>query len=119
MGDYRFSDSINVSTVQEAQAIYNVSKQGMAKLLGISDKTYYNLMKVSTLDKNQSDRFTYIQNILNEGTTTFNGSDNFRDWLHTEQPTLDGVKPLDMLTSITGAHEVLVAITRIKHGIFA
>ncbi|MCP4458092.1 MAG: DUF2384 domain-containing protein [Cytophagales bacterium] len=119
MGNYEIPDAIDVSVVQEAQVTYNVSKQGMAKLLGISNKTYYNLMKTTTLDKNQSDRFTYIQNILKEGASTFNGSDNFREWLHTEQPTLSGAKPLDMLATITGAHEVLVAVSRIKHGIFA
>ena len=119
MGNYEIPDEINVSVVQEAQTTYNVSKQGMAKLLGISNKSYYNLMKTTTLDKNQSDRFTYIQNILQEGSVTFNGSSNFREWLHTEQPTLNGAKPIDMLASITGAHRVLVAITSIKHGIFA
>ena len=119
MGNYKIPDDIGITIVQEAQIEYGMSKQSMAKLLGVSDKTYYNLMKAPALDKNQSDRFTYIQNILKEGASTFNGSDNFRDWIHTEQPTLDGVKPIDMLTSITGAQEVLIAISHIKHGIFA
>ena len=119
MKNYEMPKAINVSVVREAQTAYNLSKQGMAKLLGISEKSYYNLMKATALDKNQSDRFTYVQNILKEGSITFNGSSNFREWIHTEQPTLNGIKPIDMLSSITGAHQVLIAIHHIKHGIFA
>jgi len=119
MRNYEKPNDIGIGLVLEAQAEYGMSKQSMAKVLGVSDKTFYNLMKLDTLDKNQSDRFTYIQNILKEGTSTFNGSDNFRDWMHTEQPTLGGVKPIDMMASITGAHQVLMAISSIKHGIFA
>jgi len=114
---YNFND-IKASKVEEAAVIYGINRAQMATLLGVSEKTYYNLMKSETLDKNQGDRFTFIQNILEEGVQTFGDSSNLKDWLNTEQPTMGGQKPVVMMSTINGAQDVLAAITRIKHGIF-
>lgn len=118
MENYRI-ENVNADSVSEAAANYGLSKQDMATLLGISDKTYYNMMKSQTLDNGQSDRFNFINDILSEGINTFNGLTNFKDWLHTEQSTLGGVTPLSKMSSLVGAQEILVEMTRIKHGIFA
>jgi len=110
---------VESTSVAEAALDYGLTKQQMAGLLGISEKTFYNMMKADTLDAQQSDRFIFINNILQEGRYTFGSTSNFRDWLHTEQPTLGGQAPIDMMASLNGAQEVLSAIVRIRHGIFA
>lgn len=115
---YNF-DTIKSTAVKEAVTTYGINRAQMASLLGISEKTYYNMMKSATLDKNQGDRFTFISNILEEGQITFNGHSNFKGWLNSEQPTLGGITPIEMMSTINGAQEVQAAITRIKHGIFA
>lgn len=112
-------DDIQSRMVSDVAVDYGLTRQQMAAMLGVSDKTFYNILKSPGLDPNQADRFTFMKNILDEGSQTFNGVENFRDWLHTSQPTLDGHKPVDMLSSLNGAQEVLAAITRIKYGIFA
>lgn len=105
--------------LQEAAAEYGLSNHEMARLLGISDKTFYNLMKADKLDLNQSDRFQFVSSILKEGRHAFMGISNFKDWLHSEQVTLGGATPVSKLSTLMGAQEVLAVITRIKHGIFA
>lgn len=111
--------TIQSKEVNEAAAEYGMSRQDMASLLGISDKTYYNLMKAGKLDLNQSDRFNFIHDILEEGKHTFNGLANFKDWLHTEQSSLGGHTPLAKMATLVGAQEVLSEMIRTRHGIFA
>lgn len=110
---------IEPSVVAETAMDYGLTKQQMAALLGVSEKTFYNMMKADSLDPQQSDRFTFMKNILQEGRYTFGSASNFRDWLHTEQPTLGGLAPISMMASLNGAQEVLAALLRIRHGIFA
>ncbi len=116
-GSYNLN-SIKSSTVKEAITNYGISRAEMASLLGISEKTFYNMMRSAKLDKNQGDRFIFINKILEEGRITFRGNSNFKDWLKSEQPTLGGFTPIDMMSTINGAQEVQAAIVRIKHGIF-
>ncbi|MEQ9425172.1 MAG: DUF2384 domain-containing protein [Cyclobacteriaceae bacterium] len=106
------------SIVKEAAVTYGFSNSQMAELLGVSDKTYYNMMKSKTLDTNQGDRFNFINDILNEGEEAFGSRENFKDWLHSTQPTLNGHTPIKMMATLTGAQEVLATLTRIKYGIF-
>lgn len=115
----RNDDPLSASMVNEAAVEYGMTKQEMATLLGVSEKTYYNLMKSPTLDAHQGDRFSYMHSILEEGKHTFNGLSNFKDWLHTEQSTFGGATPLQKMSSLVGAQEVLAEMTKIKHGIFA
>jgi putative toxin-antitoxin system antitoxin component (TIGR02293 family) len=105
--------------LNEAAVEYSLSRQQMAAMLGVSDKTFYNILKSNTLESQQADRFLFMKNILDEGRATFNGPENFRGWLHSEQSVLGSKKPVDLLASLNGAQEVLATITRIKHGIFA
>ncbi|MEQ9232045.1 MAG: DUF2384 domain-containing protein [Cyclobacteriaceae bacterium] len=114
----RSNDPLSARMVSEVAIEYGMTKLEMATLLGVSEKTYYNLMK-SSLDAHQGDRFSYMHNILEEGKHTFNGLSNFKDWLHTEQSTFGGATPLQKMSSLVGAQEVLAEMTKIKHGIFA
>jgi uncharacterized protein (DUF2384 family) len=105
--------------VSDVAIDYGITKQQMAALLGVSEKTFYNLMKADHLDTQQSDRFTFIQNILNEGKYTFGDVTNFRDWLHTEQSIFEGATPISHMYSLNGAQQVLASMIRIRQGIFA
>ena len=107
------------AAVKEAAAAYGMTRDEMAGVLGISEKTYYNMMQKSTLDQERSDRFSFIQQILTSGEEAFGSKNNFSQWLKTPQSPLDGYIPLDMMSTITGANRVLQILGRIKHGITA
>ena len=107
------------SSVQEVAVAYGMTKDDMAGILGVSEKTYYNMMQKPSLDRERSDRFQFIHQILESGEEAFGFKSNFSKWLKTPQSTLDGCIPIDMMSTITGANRVLQIIGRIKYGITA
>ncbi len=111
--------TVETSKVAEEAVAYGIPKSDMASMLGVSDKTFYNIMQKTYLDRERSDRFHFLHQVLESGKDTFGSEEGFTSWMNTPQPTLDGHKPLDMLSSITGANQVLQMLGRIKHGITA
>ncbi|WP_425390892.1 antitoxin Xre/MbcA/ParS toxin-binding domain-containing protein [Ekhidna sp.] len=103
--------------VKEAAVDYGISRDDMAGLLGVSEKTYYNMMQKNHLDAERSDRFHFIRQILASGEEAFGSKTNLSKWLKTPQSSLDGYTPLNMMSTITGANRVLLVLGRIKHGI--
>ena len=114
--EYRLEEA-EISQVKEAALAYNLAREDMANILGVSEKTYYNMMQKPNLDTEKSDRFYFIQQILNSGEEALGSKLSLSKWLKTSQPMLDGYIPLDMMRSITGANRVLQVLGRIKHGI--
>ena len=112
-------EPVETSKVNEESVAYGIPKADMADLLGVSEKTFYNLMQKKHLDRERSDRFLFIDHILESGLEAFGSKENLALWMKTPQPMLDNHKPLDMLTTITGANKVLQILGRIKHGITA
>ena len=112
-------DKVHSSEVNEVAASYGLQKVDIANLLGVSEKTLYNLMKHELLDAERSDRFNFINKILESGKEAFGSERNFTEWMKKPQPTLEGYKPIDMLSSINGATRVYQLLGRIKHGITA
>ncbi|MEQ9466344.1 MAG: DUF2384 domain-containing protein [Ekhidna sp.] len=112
-------ESTSPETVNEAAIAYGMTKDDMAGIMGVSEKTYYNMMQKPTLDRERSDRFQFIRQILESGEEALGSKSNFSAWLKTPQPMLDGYIPLDMMSTITGANRVLQILGRIKHGITA
>lgn len=112
-------EEVETSKVHEEAVAYGIPKSDMAGILGVSEKTFYNIMQKTHLDRERSDRFHFIDQVLQSGKEAFGSEENFSAWMKTSQPTLEGNKPLDMLTSITGANKVLQLLGRIKHGITA
>jgi len=112
-------EEASVSEVREAAIAYGIHRDDMAKLMGVSEKTYYNMMQNLKLDNDRSDRFYFMRQILASGEETFGSKDHLSKWLKTPQPTLDGYVPLEMMGTITGANKVLQILGRIKHGITA
>ena len=115
---YQIEDQ-ETSRVEEASVSYGIPKNDMASLMGVSEKTYYNIMQKETLDRERSDRFHFIEQILTSGEETFGSKENFSNWMKTSQPTLNHHVPLDMMSTITGANKILQVLGRIKHGITA
>ncbi len=116
--EYKLEEA-KISQVKEAAAAYNLAREEMAGILGVSEKTYYNMMQKPQLDTDKSDRFHFIQQILKSGAEALGSKASLSKWLKTPQPMLDGYIPLDMMRSITGANRVLQILGRIKHGITA
>lgn len=115
---YEF-DNIPPSMVSDFQVSYGVTNLGMADLLQVSNKTYYNIMQKEKLSPVQADRLMSIQRVYEEGAQVFMSEERFNKWLETPKSMFDGRKPKDFLNTVTGMFELMDHLGRIKHGILA
>ena len=67
-------EQVETSKVSEKAAVYGIPKSDMAGILGVSEKTFYNIMQKEHLDRERSDRFHFIHQVLQSGKATFGSS---------------------------------------------
>lgn len=112
-------EGVDSNMVQEFEEVYHLKRREVAYILGVSEKTLYNILSKPTLDKERSDRFIYVNKIFYEGEEVFMNSENFKKWLNTPQVNLSQKKPLEMMDTINGAEAVYAEIIRTKHGVLS
>ena len=112
-------EGLQTHMVREFEVAYGISKHEMADLMGISEKTYYNLLLKDKLDRERSDRFLFIEKIFEEGEETFTSKQNFNRWLRLPHPSLGNQKPIDLLDSLNGAQAVHAEIIRTRHNVLS
>ncbi|MGK7397555.1 MAG: antitoxin Xre/MbcA/ParS toxin-binding domain-containing protein [Candidatus Cyclobacteriaceae bacterium M3_2C_046] len=112
-------EGVNTNMVQEFEVSYGLKKREVAFLIGVSEKTLYNIMSHNQLDKERSDRFLFIHKIFQEGEETFMTKENLHQWLNSAQVNLNRQKPIDLMDTITGAEAVFAEIVRTKHGVLS
>lgn len=66
-----------------------------------------------------AERILEIMQLYNRGTTVFGNTDNFSQWMNSNNLALGGVKPKEMLGSSSGINFLKDELGRIEHGIFA
>jgi putative toxin-antitoxin system antitoxin component (TIGR02293 family) len=67
----------------------------------------------------ESDRALRLERIAEHADRVFGNREKARRWLRKESRALDGVRPIDLLQSETGAHVVEEELIRIDYGMFA
>jgi putative toxin-antitoxin system antitoxin component (TIGR02293 family) len=67
----------------------------------------------------ESDRVLRLERISEMAARVFGQAEKARLWLRRENKALDGLRPIDLLASETGAHMVEEELTRIDYGMFA
>lgn len=112
-------EGIFTSQVREAQVSYGISRQDMAGLLGVSEKTFYNLMGLTKLDADRSDRFLFIEKIFEAGEIALASRENLKSWLNLPHSNLSGKKPIELMETLTGAEAVYAEIIRTQHNVLS
>jgi putative toxin-antitoxin system antitoxin component (TIGR02293 family) len=82
-------------------------------------KTLANRKRIGTLTPEQSDRLLRVVRIIALAEETFQSKDKASTWLRRRTTALNNQKPLDMLDTNEGAHQVEVLLGRIRHGLAA
>ena len=67
----------------------------------------------------ESDRALRLERIAEQADRVFGNREKAQRWLRKESRALDGVRPIDLLQSETGAHVVEEELIRIDYGMFA
>ncbi len=98
---------------------FQLTQKQMALLLGISDKTLFNLLKGNRLDLAASDRFLLVQDVFREGAEALMSKNTFQQWLHKPHYYFEGKAPMAIMTTINGLEAVREELIRTKYGVLS
>ena len=107
-----------------AQKQYSVLKKELQfstedwmHILDASESTFRRLDKKDFLDKRHSEKLADIAMLGDYGEDVFGSSEIFLDWLDTESPALNGIRPKELLDTSQGISIIKMELGRIDHGI--
>lgn len=90
-----------------------------AEILHISERTLHRYAKDnSEFNGMQVERILHIEKMIDMGKKLF-GIEGFKNWLNYKPFSLNGARPIDMLTSYQGIQDVIDLLGRMQHGISA
>lgn len=90
-----------------------------AEILHISERTLHRYAKDnSEFNGMQVERILHIEKMIDMGKKLF-GIEGFKNWLNYKPFSLNGLRPIDMLTSYQGIQDVIDLLGRMQHGISA
>lgn len=112
-------EGVTVADLKTFMQRFSLTQKQMASLLGLSDKTLFNLLKKDMLDVATSDRFLLVQSIFQEGVEALMSEQTFRQWLEKPHTYFNRRTPLEMMATINGAEAVRDELIRTKHGILS
>lgn len=106
------------------RAIEHLIETGRMNLAEIDDvilprKTLSHRKTIGTLTAEQSDRLLRAARVIAEAEETFGSKEKAAKWLRRTTTALGGEKPLSLLDTTEGAHQVEMLLVRIGHGIAA
>ncbi len=93
------------------------SREDWMHILDTSESTLRRLDKKEFLDKRHSEKLADIAMLGDYGEEVFGSSEIFLDWLDTESPALDDIRPKELLDTSQGISIVKMELGRIDHGI--
>jgi len=97
--------------------VLSMTTDMLATKLGISPRTVRDQRKkVGRLSRENSEKLVRIARIQRLARTIFTNDDAVSQWLSSPAPSLDGLSPIDLLDTDTGAREVESTLQGIAHG---
>lgn len=102
---------------QIASAI-GVGKETLARKLNLNAQTLRK-RKSRKLSAEEAEKSLRVARIFGFATDVLGGEDEARTWLNQNIPALGGKRPLDLLDTDVGAHEVTNLLGGIKWGMYA
>jgi putative toxin-antitoxin system antitoxin component (TIGR02293 family) len=97
----------------------NLSIRSMARMLNITERTIQRKGDQEILDLSTSEQILQIAEVFSRGAEVFGSPENFQDWMGSENISLGGRRPVELLPSRYGAQMVLDVLGRMEHGIFS
>lgn len=111
-------EGLSYTKFKIADNAFNLSKQQLARLLHISDRTLDRIHKdKKRLSTPQTERVLELSMLFELGWDFFGSREKFRDWLDMPAYTFNGKSPLSMLDTTYGIQTVERLLKRLAHGV--
>ena len=110
--------SCSAGLVRELKAALEVSDMELAGLVGIPRQTMRRRLRQGALKRHEADRVVAVAKAYNKALDFFeNNHESALQWMKLPNPGLDGETPLQRADTVSGAHDVVVLLHRVEHGI--
>lgn len=111
------NQTVNTTTLVSLKNQYNIRGEDLSRWLHITPKTLRSYMTQKTaLSDGVGEQVLLLRALYNHGTTVFGSVASFDAWLSKEHPLLDGVKPMELLGSVSGIRLVDSRLFGIEYG---
>ena len=94
-----------------------VSLRAMTQLLNVAERTIQRKADLDLLDCSTTEQVLQLAEVFSRGHEVFGSSERFQKWTNTEQLSLGGKQPKELLQSRFGVQMVLDELGRIEYGI--
>ena len=109
-----------VSALSALALELNVERKVLAKVVGISERTLSRrLANGARLSPEESDRMMRVARVFAQTKETLGDSAKAGRWLQRPNLALGGERPLDLLDTDAGRHDVETILGRIDYGIYS
>ena len=110
--------SCSAGLLRELKTALEVSDIELAGIVGIPRQTMLRRLSNGTLKRHEADRVVAVAKAYNKALDFFDGKHGAAiKWMKLPNIGLDGETPLERADTATGAHDVVVLLHRIEHGI--
>ncbi len=108
------------SSVDELARYLGISRKSMAEdVLDLSVKTLERKSPTEKLDKRTSFHALEIAKLMQHGFAVFEDEEKLQRWMKKENRSLNGMRPIDLLDSLTGLTMVNDVLGRIEEGVYS
>ena len=115
----RISEGLEGDVARRFSDWTNIPASELRKMSGIPNTTFNRSIK-ARFTADQSERIIRVIRVLARAIELFEGDkEAANQWLNEKNRALNWQKPADVLSSETGALEVIRLITRIEHGVYS
>lgn len=118
--DALIREGIPVDCASRVQASLALPDQNFADFLAVGTRTLLRMRQGNKrLSMAAGDRLFRLARLLSLATEVLENPRAARDWLSAPQPGLGGMRPLDLMLTEAGCHEVEQLLGRIECGVLA
>ncbi len=113
-------EGVDYDTFDKLSDKFPLNNSDWSKILNVSERTMQRYKREKKrFDSIHSERLLLIMLLFKKGVDVFENADNFIKWLNSENISLGGVKPINMLDNSFGVNMIKDELIRIEHGVLA
>jgi putative toxin-antitoxin system antitoxin component (TIGR02293 family) len=114
------SKDLSIKALRALQDRMSFTNKEVSRFIAISESTLQRRLKeqaVLTID--EAEKTIQVATVIAQGIAVFEDEDDFRDWLHTRNPALGNIKPIELMHSSIGREQIMDLLNRIEYSIYS
>lgn len=110
---------VDARTVARIKARLGATDERMARITGVSRKTFITHAKKDAFNAQEAERILRVEEVLEAAKDIIGAPDAVRSWLARPNRSLGDEAPVELLSSPSGAEAVHDVLLRMRYGVYA